>query len=99
LGQLTFEAPDPERFPALRLVKSVMEQGGGAGTIFNAANEVAVGAFLDGRMTFGHIVTIVEDVLDDLAVQWPDAPVDLESALACDADARALAEQRIAGQF
>jgi 1-deoxy-D-xylulose-5-phosphate reductoisomerase len=95
LGQLTFEAPDPKRFPALRLVKDVMGQGGSSGTIFNAANEVAVGAFLEGRMTFGHIVALTETVLELLASRWPAAPDSLESALQCDAEARALAEETL----
>ena len=99
LGQLTFEAPDPDRFPALRLVKSVMRDGGCAGTIFNAANEVAVGAFLDGHILFGDIVAVTEDVLDGLAASWPDAPGDLETALACDQEARSLAQTTIERQI
>jgi 1-deoxy-D-xylulose-5-phosphate reductoisomerase len=64
LGQLTFEAPDPVRFPALKLAAQALAAGGAAPTILNAANEVAVAAFLDRRIGFLHIAQIVADVLD-----------------------------------
>jgi 1-deoxy-D-xylulose-5-phosphate reductoisomerase len=99
LGQLTFETPDPDKFPALRLVKSVMRDGGCAGTIFNAANEVAVGAFLEGRILFGDIVAVTENVLDELASSWTEAPAALDTALACDEEARRLADVAIARQI
>ena len=53
IGQLTFEAPDFERFPALRLAYEALRAGGGATTVFNAANEVAVAAFIAGKIRFG----------------------------------------------
>ena len=59
-AQLTFEAPDPMRFPALRLARAALDGGGGAPTVLNAANEVAVAAFLDGRIGFLDIAAIVE---------------------------------------
>jgi 1-deoxy-D-xylulose-5-phosphate reductoisomerase len=63
LGSLTFEAPDPERFPALRLAKEVLAAGRSAGTVFNAANEVAVEAFLAKRLGFLAIAGLVESTL------------------------------------
>jgi 1-deoxy-D-xylulose-5-phosphate reductoisomerase len=63
LGQLTFEAPDPERFPALRIARAAMEEGGAAPIILNAANEVAVAAFLDSAIGFLDIAAIVEECL------------------------------------
>jgi 1-deoxy-D-xylulose-5-phosphate reductoisomerase len=63
LGSLTFEAPDPERFPALRLAREVLEAGGSAGTVFNAANEIAVAAFLEKRAGFLAIAGLVEATL------------------------------------
>jgi 1-deoxy-D-xylulose-5-phosphate reductoisomerase len=66
LGQLTFEAPDPERFPALRIAREALEEGGAAPIILNAANEVAVAAFLDGAVGFLDIAAIVEESLNTL---------------------------------
>ncbi len=67
LGSLTFEEPDPERFPALRLAKEVLETGGSAGAVLNAANEVAVAAFLEKRLGFLGIAGLVETTLADCA--------------------------------
>lgn len=64
LAQLDFEPPDEQRFPALRLARRVIETGGTSGAIFNAANEVAVAAFLDGRIAFGRISQLAADTLD-----------------------------------
>ncbi|MEO1321315.1 MAG: 1-deoxy-D-xylulose-5-phosphate reductoisomerase, partial [Pseudomonadota bacterium] len=64
LQTLTFERPDEGRFPALRLARSAMTAGGGAPAVLNAANEVAVGAFLDRRIGFTDIARTVETVLD-----------------------------------
>ena len=62
--ELTFEAPDPVRFPAVTLARRVMEMGGAAPTVMNAADEIAVGAFLAGRIAFPAIVSLVEATLD-----------------------------------
>jgi 1-deoxy-D-xylulose-5-phosphate reductoisomerase len=67
LGHLTFEAPDPDRFPALRIARQALEEGGAAPIILNAANEVAVAAFLDGAIGFLDIAAIVEESLVTLA--------------------------------
>jgi 1-deoxy-D-xylulose-5-phosphate reductoisomerase len=64
IGQLTFEAPDSERFPALRLARQALQAGGSAPTILNAANEVAVAGFLDGRLGFLAIAEVVERTLE-----------------------------------
>ncbi len=64
VGQLTFEAPDSERFPALRLARQALQAGGSAPTILNAANEVAVAGFLDRRLGFLGIAEVVERTLE-----------------------------------
>ena len=64
VGQLTFEAPDSTRFPALRLSRQALQIGGSAPTILNAANEVAVQGFLDGRLGFLDIAEVVERTLE-----------------------------------
>jgi len=67
IGQLTFEAPDSVRFPALRLARQALRVGGSAPTILNAANEVAVAGFLDGRLDFLGIADVVERTLERIA--------------------------------
>jgi len=64
LGRLTFAAPDPQRFPALRLARNALQQGGGCPTILNAANEVAVQAFLDKEIGYLDIARLVERTLE-----------------------------------
>jgi 1-deoxy-D-xylulose-5-phosphate reductoisomerase len=64
IGQLTFEAPDPIRFPAIRLARSALQSGGAMPTILNAANEIAVQGFLARRIGFLDIARIVEDTLE-----------------------------------
>jgi 1-deoxy-D-xylulose-5-phosphate reductoisomerase len=73
IGQLTFEAPDAVRFPSLRLVRTALEAGGAMPTVFNAANEVAVAAFLDRQIGFGGIARLVEATMD-LAARWNSQP-------------------------
>lgn len=88
IGQLTFEAPDPVRFPALRLAREALQAGGSAPTILNAANEIAVSAFLEGRIGFLDIAQVVEDTLQGL----PVSPlVSLEDVWSVDREARAIA--------
>ena len=67
LGSLTFEAPDPERFPALRLARAVMETRGLAGCAFNAAKEVALDHFIAGGLRFLQMAEVVEDTLDTIS--------------------------------
>jgi 1-deoxy-D-xylulose-5-phosphate reductoisomerase len=64
LGRLTFEAPDLARFPALRIAREALAEGEGAPTALNAANEIAVAAFLDGRIGFGGLAPLVERTLE-----------------------------------
>ncbi|MEE8188218.1 MAG: 1-deoxy-D-xylulose-5-phosphate reductoisomerase [Kiloniellales bacterium] len=94
IGQLTFERPDPDRFPALNLARQALEAGGAAPTILNAANEVAVGGFLDGQLGFLDIVAIVEQTLDAM----PSRPLlGLEDVWDADREARRLATELFAG--
>ncbi|HZV57792.1 MAG TPA: 1-deoxy-D-xylulose-5-phosphate reductoisomerase [Sphingobium sp.] len=90
VGRLDFEVPDEVRFPAIRLAREAIEQGGAAPAILNAANEVAVAAFLDGRVGFLDIAAIVEAVLERSNI----APLRaLDDVMAADAAARAQAAQ------
>ena len=85
IGTLTFEAPDLTRFPALRLARESLEAGGCAPTVLNAANEIAVAAFLAGQIGFLDIAQMVERVLDGMATVALD---DIETVFAIDAEAR-----------
>ncbi|TCP12145.1 1-deoxy-D-xylulose 5-phosphate reductoisomerase [Crenobacter luteus] len=93
LSSLTFEAPDLARFPCLRLAFAALEQGGDAPAVLNAANEVAVAAFLDGRIGFTDIPRLVDGALSALDLA---ASVDLDSLLDKDAAARRWVGRRIA---
>lgn len=93
LGTMTFEAPDPARFPALDLARQALLAGGGTPTILNAANEVAVEAFLARRIGFLDIARVVTDVLTQMGT--PPA-CSLDAVLALDAQARRTAEQMMA---
>ncbi len=88
LGQLTFEPPDAERFPALRIARAALEAGGGAPCVLNAANEVAVAAFLDRRIGFLDIAATVDHVLQEIGA--PAAP-SVEAVLALDQESRQVA--------
>ena len=89
-GALTFEPVRPELYPAYALGRAAGEQGGTAPAAFNAANEVAVQLFLEGRIRFGKIAETIERVL---AAQWPPSARSLEDVLAADAVARRLARE------
>ena len=92
IRDLTFEAPDLVRFPALALARRVLQTGGAAPTVFNAANEVAVAEFLGGRIGFTAITALVEATLDAAAGRSMLAePGDIDAALAVDHNARSLA--------
>ena len=97
LGRLDFEAPDPDRFPALRLARAVMETRGLSGAAFNAAKEVALDGFLDGRLRFGDMAAVVEDVLDRLTGEGAltIAPGSLDQVLEMDHLARSVATEAI----
>jgi len=84
LGALSFEAPDPGRFPALRIARAALVDGGAAPTILNAANEVAVEAFLAGRIGFPGIPAVVETVMEQAESDGLQEPASVEEALAVD---------------
>jgi 1-deoxy-D-xylulose-5-phosphate reductoisomerase len=91
-GTLTFEEPDVARFPALALARRALEAGGGAPTVLNAANEVAVGEFLSHRLGFGGIVALVEATLEAaVSRNWTTEPENIEDALSIDHNTRLLA--------
>ncbi len=92
LGRLDFAAPDAARFPALGLARAALVAGGARPAILNAANEVAVAAFLQRRIGFLEIAAIVADTLTRYD---PPAPATLDAVLAVDTEARALAGERV----
>jgi 1-deoxy-D-xylulose-5-phosphate reductoisomerase len=89
IGQLTFEAPDFARFPGLQLAYDALRAGGGATTVFNAANEVAVAAFIAGKIRFGAIARLVEATMDAWIRSGNLAPLtSADDAIAVDHNAR-----------
>jgi 1-deoxy-D-xylulose-5-phosphate reductoisomerase len=90
IGQLTFEAPDEVRFPATRLAREAAAAGGAAPAVLNAANEVAVAAFLAGKIAFTRIAVTVERTLSRA---MPARPATLDDVLAVDREARARADE------
>ena len=96
LGSLTFEAADEARFPALRVAKAAMVRGGGATAALNAANEVAVAAFLAKQCKFGHIARAVEATLESLEGRGAlDEPISIEAVMQLDAEARRVAKDEL----
>ncbi len=93
LGKLEFERADPVRFPCLRLAAEAIRQGGTAPAALNAANEIAVEAFLARRLAFTAIAEVIEEVLADVAVE-PLAS--LEQVYAVDIEARGRAARLVA---
>lgn len=89
ISKLEFEVPDVVRFPALQLARTSAEQGGAAPAILNAANEVAVAAFLNGQIGFLDIANVVSSTLDGYS---PNAPHSLEHLFSIDAAARSYAK-------
>lgn len=96
VGRLTFEHPDLERFPGLRLARQVMHQGLTFPTVLSAVDEVAVHAFLDGRLSFMGITDAIASILDQ---HQPQSELSLESIAAADDWARREARQWIAARF
>ena len=97
LAQLTFEAPDETRFPALRLARAVMEMRGLSGAVFNAAKEVALDHFLAGGVGFADMAAIVDTVLDRLSgeMRLNTAVLTLEDVVAMDHIARRTTEDAV----
>ncbi len=92
IGSLTFEAPDLERFPALRLAREALNAGQAAPTILNAANEVAVHGFLERRIGFLDVTRVVEETL---AAVTNVHLVDLDTVIQVDQEARRVAERQM----
>jgi 1-deoxy-D-xylulose-5-phosphate reductoisomerase len=94
VGELTFEQPDLETFGCLRLALAAGEAGGTAPCVLNAADEVAVAAFLDGRISFTGIAAVIERVLE----QMPAQPIGhFDDLFATDAEARQRSEEQLRG--
>jgi 1-deoxy-D-xylulose-5-phosphate reductoisomerase len=88
VGHLSFEAPDPVRFPTLRIAREALGAGGGAPTVLNAANEVAVEGFLAGKLGFLDIAKVVESTLQAMPARPPGS---IEDVWELDREARRLA--------
>lgn len=95
VARLDFEAPDPARFPALRLAREALVSGGSCPTVLNAANEVAVAAFLEGRIGFLDIAAIVEQTMEAVGGHAVES---LDDVLVCDSEARRVGEMNIRGR-
>jgi len=96
VARLDFEAPDLNRFPCLRLAMESMEAGGTAPTILNAANEIAVDAFLEGQIGYTDITRVIEQTLESMAVR--DAET-LATIFEDDREARAIAQRLVNDKF
>ncbi len=91
--ELTFEAADPVRFPAVALARRVLEMGGAAPTVMNAADEVAVGEFIAGRIAFPAIVGLVEATLEAASARGLlGEPAGIDAAIEIDHIARSLTQ-------
>ena len=95
IGTLDFERPDFKRFPCLRLAYEALEQGGNAPAVLNAANEIAVEAFLTGSLAFVSIPTVIEQTLAHVA--WGEIAT-LEDVLAADSAGRETAQRLVSRQ-
>jgi 1-deoxy-D-xylulose-5-phosphate reductoisomerase len=93
IGRLSFERPDEERFPCLSLAKAALADGGAMPTILNAANEIAVEAYMAGRIGFYDISELVGKVCSTLSRGSIAAPATVADALAVDQEARRIARQ------
>lgn len=99
VSKLTFETPDIKRFPALRLAREAIEAGGIMPAVLNAANEIAVASFLEGRIKFLDIAAITEQVLSSAGrVNGPASLSTLEDAIDADTQARRMAEEFVAAK-
>ncbi len=95
VGSLTFEAPDEVRFPCLRIARAALAAGGAQPTIMNAANEIAVAAFIAGALSFYELAALVEEACESFAGTHRAAPADVAEALAVDREVRAWAEAKV----
>ena len=90
VGQLTFHEPDTEKFPCLGLARQALARGGSASVVLNAANEVAVAAFLDGRLRFTQIAEVIAEALDRVPAR---ELASIEECVAVDRQARRMADE------
>ncbi len=98
IGNLSFEAPDEVRFPALRLAREALQTGNGAPTIMNAANEIAVAAFIQDKLTYLNIARLVEDTIEAAARRGVmRCPAGLGDVLELDGTGRQLAREMLPG--
>jgi 1-deoxy-D-xylulose-5-phosphate reductoisomerase len=95
-ARLDFEAPDEERFPCLRLARDAAIRGGTAPAVLNAANEIAVAAFLDGKLAFVDIAQVIADVMAQTNIGEPQSLLDVQAA---DSAARVLAVDLISAKI
>lgn len=95
VGSLTFEAVDEARFPCLRLAKAALAAGGPMPAVLNGANEIAVEAFIGGRIGFTDLARIVEETCVSYAGRSQSAPASVAEAQAIDAEARRIAAQLV----
>lgn len=95
IGRLSFEAPDPARYPALQIAADVMEMGGLAGAAFNAAKEHALDLFIAGRIGFLDMARVVSQVIDTMSARdgLQNAQITLENVMETDALARLRAQE------
>jgi 1-deoxy-D-xylulose-5-phosphate reductoisomerase len=93
VGRLDFEVPDARRFPSLRIAREALEHGGAAAIVLNAANEIAVEAFLKGRIGFCDISRLVEEALGQIDAAAPQSVAEI---VALDVDVRERARTMIA---
>ncbi|MBI4255067.1 MAG: 1-deoxy-D-xylulose-5-phosphate reductoisomerase [Candidatus Rokubacteria bacterium] len=95
VGQLTFFEPDTDKFPCLGLARRALERGGAAPVVLNAANEIAVAAFLGRRVGYTDIARLIEEAL---AASRAGAPASIEDCVAADVETRRFAEARVAAR-
>jgi 1-deoxy-D-xylulose-5-phosphate reductoisomerase len=95
IGSLTFEPPDEGRFPCLSLARQALDEGGAMPTVLNAANEVAVDAFIGGQIGFFDIPRIVEKTCEINRSTRNGPPSSIEEAAAIDGEARRVAHEHL----
>jgi 1-deoxy-D-xylulose-5-phosphate reductoisomerase len=93
VGRLTFHEPDYQKFPCLALARAALARGGSASVVLNAANEVAVAAFLDGRLRFIDIAPLIERTLERVSLAGPGS---IEECVEIDGGARRVATELLA---
>ncbi|MBI4240667.1 MAG: 1-deoxy-D-xylulose-5-phosphate reductoisomerase, partial [Candidatus Rokubacteria bacterium] len=95
VGQLTFSEPDTRKFPCLTLARRALSQGGAASVVLNAANEVAVAAFLEDRIRFTQISELIAEALERELAREPGS---IEECVAIDGETRRFVREQLLGQ-